>query len=87
MICASLISEDPSFNRSESAELPHEMEEIFWVTALTLADSRQKLDTWCRYCHEDTPHPVIGFKASIPRPRLPRHSDQSNSRMAPVFGN
>ena len=54
---------DNAFIEAFNGRLRAECLNTHWF--LTLADAREKLDTWRRYYNEERPHGAIGYKAPI----------------------
>lgn len=54
---------DNGFIEAFNSKLRAECLNAHWF--LTLADSREKLETWRRYYNEDRPHSSIGYKVPI----------------------
>lgn len=54
---------DNGFIEAFNSKLRSECLNAHWF--LTLADSREKLDTWRRYYNEERPHSAIGYNVPI----------------------
>ena len=76
---------DNGFIEAFNSKLRSECLNAHWF--LTLADSREKLETWRRYYNEERPHSAIGLTSQSPCIILvaqpARHRDQSRKTLIP----
>lgn len=54
---------DNAFIEAFTGKLRQECPSAHWF--LTLADAREKMEAWRRFCTEDRPHSAIGYKVPI----------------------